>query len=359
MSGLLVLVSGYARSYREAQLYLMPLMLAAAVPALASSLPEITLRSAIVLVPIANISVGVKELLVGRVDWLMLPIAWLVTAAAAGYTMYLTERTLSSERLVAPSTGDGRGGDGRRAVRPGQVAAWFGVVWALLLLVSLNVGPDLDIRAQLFINLIVIFLGGSLWFLRRHRLDVRETLLLRRPHPATWVAVLAGVPAGLVTGVGMFRLSEIFLPVPRELLESFSQYLVPDAVPFWQLLVLMTVLPAVCEEVAFRGVMLQSLRRHFSPLTAAILVALAFGIAHFSLFRIFSTAYLGLLLAGVTILSGSIFPAMLWHGLNNGLALTIGRAEFRLDALEPVTYVLAGLVLAACFWVLWRTKAAS
>jgi sodium transport system permease protein len=356
MSGLLVLVSGYARSYREAQLYFMPLMLLAAVPAMASSLPEVTLRSAIVAVPIANISVGVKELLVGRVDWLMLSLAWLVTAAAAAYTMHLTERTLSAERLIAPATG-GEGAPGtRRAVRPAQVAAWFAVVWALLLVVSLNVGPDFDIRAQLFINLVVIFLGGSIWFLRRHRLNVRETLLLRRPHPATWIAVLAGVPAGLITGVGMFRLSEIFVPVPRELIESFSQYLIPDAVPFWQLVIFMTLLPAVCEEVAFRGVMLQALRRHFPPLTAALLVALAFGLAHFSLFRIFSTAYLGILLAGITILSGSIFPAMLWHGLNNGLALVAGRYQVRLEALEPGTYVAAVLVLAACFWIAWRTR---
>jgi sodium transport system permease protein len=356
MSGLLVLVSGYARSYREAQLYFMPLMLVAAVPAMASSLPEVTLRSAIVAVPIANISVGVRDLLVGRVDWLMLPIAWIVTAAAAGYTMFLAERTLSAERLIVPSTGDDAARGSTGAVRPTQVAAWFGVVWALLLIVSLNVGPQFDIRAQLFVNLVIIFLGGSLWFMRRHRLGIRDTLLLWRPHPAAWIAVLAGVPAGLITGVGMFRLSEIFVPVPRELLESFSQYLIPDAVPFWQLLLLMMLLPAICEEVAFRGVMLQTLRRHFSPMTATLLVGIAFGLAHFSLFRIFATAYLGILLAAVTILTGSIFPAMLWHGLNNGLALAAGRFEWRFDTFEPGTYVAAVLVLAACFWILWRTR---
>ncbi len=51
VAGILVLVSGYARSYREAQLYFLPLMLGAAVPALAAFLPEIALRSAIVFVP--------------------------------------------------------------------------------------------------------------------------------------------------------------------------------------------------------------------------------------------------------------------------------------------------------------------
>jgi sodium transport system permease protein len=83
VAGVLVLVSGYARSYREAQLYFMPLLLVAAVPALAAFLPAVSLRSVLALVPVANVSVGVKELLVGRVDWPMLAIVWAVTAAAA------------------------------------------------------------------------------------------------------------------------------------------------------------------------------------------------------------------------------------------------------------------------------------
>ena len=114
VAGVLVLVSGHARSYREAQLYFLPIMLVGAVPALAALLPEISLRSAIVLVPIANISVAVKEMLVGRVDWLMLPIAWLVTAAAATYAMRMAARALSTERLIVPSTADTRRRTGAR-----------------------------------------------------------------------------------------------------------------------------------------------------------------------------------------------------------------------------------------------------
>ena len=48
--------------------------------------------------------------------------------------------------------------------------------------------------------------------------------------------------------------------------------------------------------------------------------AIAFGVFHVSFFRLLPTAFLGVLLALATLWSGSIFPSMLWHAVNNGLA---------------------------------------
>jgi membrane protease YdiL (CAAX protease family)/ABC-type transport system involved in multi-copper enzyme maturation permease subunit len=355
VAALLVLISGRAQSYREAQLYLFPLLLLCGVPAAAASLPEISLRSAIVLVPIANISIGVKEMLVGRVDWLMLPLAWLVTAATAGYAMVAATRALSTERLIVPSSIDSaavRAG----GVRVGQVATWFAVMWAILLVVSLNLGEQTDIRLQLLVNLVVVFLGGSLLFIRRFKLDPRAVLSLNAPHPLAWLAVLVGTPAALVTGIGVFRLSQLFLPVPREMLESFSQYLVPESVPFWQLLPMMTILPGICEEIAFRGVLLHALKRHYPAVAAALLVGIVFGLFHFSLFRILPTAYLGVVLAAVTLLSGSIYPAMAWHALNNALGLLAGHYKVDLEKLPAAEYVWAAIALVLALVLLWRTR---
>jgi sodium transport system permease protein len=359
VAGVLVLVSGYARSYREAQLYFLPIMLLGALPALAASLPEISLRSAIVLVPIANISVGVKEMLVGRIDWLMLPVAWLVTAAAAAIAIRQTARLLSTERLIVPTAADVQLPGRPARVRAGQVAAWFAGMWAVLLVVTLNLGEDFDIRGQLFLNLVLVFLGGSLLFIRRYGLDAREVLWLRPPPAAAWIAVLIGIPAGLVTGIGIFRLSQLVVPVPREMLESFSQYMLPGHVPFWQLLPMMTILPGVCEEVAFRGVLLHTLRRHFTPVRAVLLVGLAFGLFHFSLFRILQTGYLGLLFAAATLLTRSIFPAMVWHAGSNGLAVATEELGGDMGALPSWSYGVAALGLAVSFWILWRSRRAA
>jgi sodium transport system permease protein len=356
VAGVLVLVSGYARSYREAQLYFLPLLLFGAVPAMAASLPEISLRSAVVLVPIANISVGVKELLVGRVDWLMLPIAWLVTAAAAAYAVRAAARLLSTERLIVPGAAS-RAADRAGGVRVGQVLLWFAVMWAVVLVATLNLGEGFDLRAQLLLNLVVVFLGGSLLFIRQYGLPPREVLSWRAPHPAAWLAVALGIPSGLVTGIAMFRLSQYVLPVPRQMLESFSQYLMPEHIPQWQLLLMMSILPGLCEEIAFRGVLLHVLRRHLRPAAAVLAAGLVFGLFHFSLFRIVQTAYLGVIFASATILSGSIFPAMVWHAGSNGLALAAEGLGVGLNRLPPWSYGVAVAGLAASFGLLWATRA--
>jgi membrane protease YdiL (CAAX protease family) len=244
-------------------------------------------------------------------------------------------------------------------VRVGQVATWFAVMWALLLIVTLNLGEDFDIRGQLVINLVIVFLGGSLLFIRRFRLPPREVLSLRMPPASAWPAVVLGVPSALITGIGVFRISQWFVPVPREVLEIFSQYLVPDTIPFWQLLPMMTLLPGICEEIAFRGVLLHSLRRHYSPVMAVLIAGLVFGLFHFSLFRLAPTAYLGVVLGIVTVLSGSIYPAMAWHALNNALGLAAGHYELELDALPAYGYVLAAAGLAVSFWMLWSSRRTS
>jgi sodium transport system permease protein len=105
-STVLLLVSGLARSYKEAQLYFLPVFLLGLVLALAPFLPGLPLRSAILLVPVSNVAVAVKEVLAGSRDWVSMGVAWLVTAAAALLVSRAAVRVLSQERLVVPAARD-------------------------------------------------------------------------------------------------------------------------------------------------------------------------------------------------------------------------------------------------------------
>jgi membrane protease YdiL (CAAX protease family) len=88
--------------------------------------------------------------------------------------------------------------------------------------------------------------------------------------------------------------------------------------------------PAVCEELFFRGYALTGFCR-LGPLAAVVLTALAFGLHHHSIFRLGVTVSLGLLLGLLVIRCGSVWPAMLAHLLHNGLAVLVTRD----DALRP------------------------
>lgn len=355
-SGVLLLVSGRAKTYKEAQMLFFPVFLLGMVPAVAPFLPGLRLRSAIVAVPVANVAVAVKEVLTGTFDWPMLALALLVTSAAAAWVLRLAARTLSTERLITASDADATEALGGAPLLGRQVLRWFAVMWALILITSTQGVQTADIRLQVLLNLVVFFGGATLLMLRRYRLDPRQALALRAPHPAAWVATILGAPAALFSGIGLFMAANHVFPVPPKVLESFGQALMPDTIPFWQMVVFLCVMPGIFEELAFRGVLLHGLTRRHCPVVVALTVGAVFGFFHFSLFRLVPTAYLGVVLAAVTMLTGSIFPAMLWHALNNLLGLGAAKLNVSLAELPWTYYATAGLVLALCFYILWRTR---
>jgi sodium transport system permease protein len=358
ISSVLLATSGWARSYKEAQLYFMPVMLLGLLPALVPMLPAVRLRSAIIVVPIANIAVAAKEILTGSRDWPFIAAAWLVTALAAVGLARFTVRMLDEERLVGSADVSRAELLGGPELFQRRVLRAFALMWVTALVVSTYIGSyaGANVRVQLLFNIGVVFIGGSLLLIRHYRLDIKSALALRPVRPVIWLAVVAGVPGGLLTASGLFKLVSLVLPVPHEWAERFAKALVPADLPLWQILPFITILPAIGEEIAFRGVLLHGLRKRLHPVALALVVGVIFGLFHFDMARLIPVACLGTLLAAVTLLTGSIFPAMLWHALNNGLAVAALSAELPIQDPPPGLYVLGALLLGLAFWVLWRNR---
>ena len=68
-SGLLLALALMAKSYKEAQSYTSPLIMAAILPAVASMLPGIEMSTKLALIPILNVSLASKSLLAGTYEW--------------------------------------------------------------------------------------------------------------------------------------------------------------------------------------------------------------------------------------------------------------------------------------------------
>jgi len=223
----------------------------------------------------------------------------------------------------------------------------------LLLIVS-NYTQTADLRVQLVINLVGLFFGASCLMIWKYRLSPASVLALRLPRSAIWPAVLLGVPGGLIVASGLFTLTSFLLPVPEKMLEGFEQSLLPKGVPATQLFFFMTVLPGIFEEITFRGVLLHGLRRRLHPLVLALVVGAMFGIFHVALFRFVPTAALGIFLALLTMLTGSIYPAMLWHALSNGLGILLHLRGVAITELDAFGYVAGAGLLAMAFYIAWR-----
>ncbi|MBI4580175.1 MAG: CPBP family intramembrane metalloprotease, partial [Planctomycetes bacterium] len=95
--------------------------------------------------------------------------------------------------------------------------------------------------------------------------------------------------------------------------------------PLWQVLLLLAIVPAVAEELFFRGFVLSGLSQGLSKWPAILTAALTFGIYHFILDRVPVTALLGICLAWLCWQSRSILPCVLFHALHNGLLMGLDR----------------------------------
>lgn len=357
VSAVLLLLSGFSKTYKEYQIYFFPALLLFMLPASAAVLPGIDLRSVIAIVPVANVSVAVREVLIGEYDWLFLAVTFAATVGAATYASWLTARVLSTERLITAAELDEADLLGGPALFQKRVLRWFGLLWVVFFISSLWFGLSLGLRGQVVYNLVGIFLGGSLLMIWRYRLDPRQALALRPVRAPVWIAVLIGAPSAFLVGIGLAELAGFIFPVPERLIEAFGESLLPADFPLWQVLLFLAVLPGICEEIAFRGVLVYGLRKRFSPVVLCLVVGAIFGFFHVDLFRLIPTAYLGFLLTAVVLISGSIFPAMLWHALNNAVALVPAYLDLWSESPPLWTSAVGAVGLALAFWILWRYRA--
>lgn len=354
----LLLLSGVAKSYKEFQVYFFPLFLAFMVPSVAASLPGVGLRSVVVLVPLAGVAVGVKEILMGKMDLPFIALAFLSTGAVAVWLVWLTQRALSNEKLISGADLDAADLSGGPALFPRHVFRWFLFLWVMLFLASLWLGETLGLRGQLVLNLVGIFFGGSWVMIRRYRLDPVAAFNLRVPHPSAWIAVMVGAPSALILGIGLAQLvnTHVF-PIPEEILRSFAQGITGTEFPLWQIVLFLCIMPGIFEELAFRGVLLHGLRQRIrSPWLLALAVGGIFGLFHISLFRLVPTAFLGFVFAWSVLLTGSVLPAILWHALNNALSVVPVHLGLLSEDFTPEGWwaLPAGLGLALAMWILWR-----
>ena len=96
-----------------------------------------------------------------------------------------------------------------------------------------------------------------------------------------------------------------------------------DHTPLALELLVLAVVPAICEEILVRGAIARGLAARFGPVAAVLLSSGYFALLHLSLARALPTLVLGGFLAAIVLRTGSLVPAILIHALNNGAALLI------------------------------------
>ncbi len=88
-------------------------------------------------------------------------------------------------------------------------------------------------------------------------------------------------------------------------------------------LIVIALIPAVGEELTFRGVLQQGLTRRMNPHIAIFLSSAIFSFIHFQFYGFLPRLFLGMLLGYMFYTSGALWTSMLMHFLNNGSAVVV------------------------------------
>jgi membrane protease YdiL (CAAX protease family) len=215
-----------------------------------------------------------------------------------------------------------------------------GALWFFL-------GPELQGRGVggFIASQVVLLLGPTLLFSRLKNTDVRAIIGWRRPAPGTMAgALLIGASAWAVSfGVGLAQ--EAISPVPPELAEAMRRQLEGMGKSPVMLLIAVSLVPAVCEEILCRGMLARALRGTLGIVAAAAVAAVLFALLHQSMYRFFPQLVLGLSLGLVTLRARSVIPAIVIHLMHNGILLGLAYLGLTID--PPLAIPAALIVYAA------------
>jgi sodium transport system permease protein len=99
-AAVLLTISLFARSQKEAQSYLTPLTFVVIVPALAAILPDIELTPKLAIVPILNASLLCKELVSGTYHWNYIALIFLSTSVYAAAALFIAVKMFQRESVL-------------------------------------------------------------------------------------------------------------------------------------------------------------------------------------------------------------------------------------------------------------------
>jgi sodium transport system permease protein len=99
-SSLLLALALMARSYKEAQSYVTPLVILVIFPAFASFVPGFELQTSHIFIPIMNASLVLKDVLLGTFQWGRIVLVFLINTAYAGLGIYVAKRMFEKESVL-------------------------------------------------------------------------------------------------------------------------------------------------------------------------------------------------------------------------------------------------------------------
>ncbi|RYD52167.1 MAG: CPBP family intramembrane metalloprotease [Sphingobacteriales bacterium] len=196
---------------------------------------------------------------------------------------------------------------------------------------------------------------------------------LRKPgRPIQWLLALMCILSSAPVFLAIDALLRQILPLKDSVTQATNDRLVgafleTHTTPqLLGALIVVALLPAIAEELFFRGILFRFVAKKFPGAWPAVIgSAVCFAVIHSNPSGMLPIFLAGMLFAAFYYLTGSIWPGILAHFVYNGSQLLLYQVSQNQPALKaalagntvPMVYVIAGLLLfGLSFRLLWRLR---
>lgn len=218
-----------------------------------------------------------------------------------------------------------------------QVSTFFDTAWGYLL-------------QAIFMN--IAFIVVFIWYYTKH-INKQDILNKSSNAKSNIQYAIICVLLGLFT---LFALSPL-LNYFQLLLDKLGKpaptlsYNIDTPTKFIISLISMAVIPAICEELVFRGVMVNCLKEKGYAF-AIIMSSIIFAMFHFSLTQLIYPLCFGIILSVVYLRTKNILYPMLLHFINNALTISIQYFSTSSSTFTHSTFNLIYAIFAFALWIL-------
>ena len=341
-SALSLALAMFARSSKEGQYYLTPLVSVTIGLAIFASFPLVAISPFYSVMPVVGPALLLKGLLSpglsGGLTWYLVP----VLISSVGYSilaLWWARDQFDREDILFREADRFELGLWLRQLvtKRGETPTFAeaGVLFGILLFLQLAAlrvfrpffdASTADVLKVVVLQQTMMFALPAALFGFLLTANIRKTFLLHAPK---WPLLAAGLLLPLLLHpvsieVGAF-LGEHFFEEPPAHIVRAAEVIKASEVPVLVAIAVFALTPAICEELTFRGFLLTGLATNRRWTLAIVLSALAFGLVHWYPPQVFNAALLGLVLGLIAVRSGSLLPGVAFHLIYNSIEVLRSR----------------------------------
>lgn len=366
-SALCLACAAFARSTKEGQYYLMPLMMVSMPLMLLPMSPGVEFTLGNSLVPLTGMVLLLRSVIEGQFEFTsayliqvgavltvtltccLLAIRWAEEQFNRESVLFRESERLDLRRWAVHMVRD-------RGDTPSFGQAALCVALILIVQFFLSVAMSANAPGALTFGYLAKTLLLSQFGCILAPVLIMAVILTRRPARALLLDraprlthLLAGAALALLLHPVVHRLREVILklyPPSQDVYESAAdiERALAQAPSWWVVFAIMALLPALCEELAFRGFVMSGFRHVGHKWWAIVLSAVAFGGVHMFLSQKIMAAAVGIVIGYLAIHTGSLWPGVLFHAVHNGILISLQRwaGSIEADPKTPMRALLAG-----------------